>query len=317
MSSLSSSADASHLLCHESPGEVVSASTFGSVSGLYAPSDDDKSFILHLFDAELEQLPSRQVFRRVANCEDVAQARLEAVDWMLKVSGHHNFRHETVYLSVNYLDRFLCSHDLPEGKKWPWQLLSVACLSLAAKMEEIRVPRLLDLQVLGPKFVFQPKTVECMELLVMAALGWRLRLITPFDFVHYFVAELQCRSTQVGSFSGLVTGACDLILVSCRAVDFMDHTPSAIAAAAVLYAACQRGNDCGTVLFHERVSKEPVQRCCFLFEKHSAINLFRPRCNKKKIVKFIPSPVGVMDEADKKRLQPSGSLCQKFVIDAE
>ena len=31
--------------------------------------------------------------------------------------------------------------------RWPWQLLSVACLSLAAKMEEPFVPSLLDLQV--------------------------------------------------------------------------------------------------------------------------------------------------------------------------
>lgn len=30
---------------------------------------------------------------------------------------------------------------------WPMQLLSVACLSLAAKMEEPLVPSLLDLQV--------------------------------------------------------------------------------------------------------------------------------------------------------------------------
>lgn len=34
-----------------------------------------------------------------------------------------------------------------QGKAWMLQLLSVACVSLAAKMEETEVPVLLDLQV--------------------------------------------------------------------------------------------------------------------------------------------------------------------------
>jgi hypothetical protein len=38
---------------------------------------------------------------------------------------------------------------LQQGKAWMLQLLSVACLSLAAKMEETEVPILLDLQVLS------------------------------------------------------------------------------------------------------------------------------------------------------------------------
>lgn len=36
---------------------------------------------------------------------------------------------------------------LQQGKDWMLQLLSVACISLAAKMEESEVPILLDLQV--------------------------------------------------------------------------------------------------------------------------------------------------------------------------
>ena len=44
----------------------------------------------------------------------------------------------------------LHSKCLQNGKAWVMHLLSVACLSLAAKMEEIEVPLLLDLQVLLP-----------------------------------------------------------------------------------------------------------------------------------------------------------------------
>lgn len=40
---------------------------------------------------------------------------------------------------------------MQEDKAWMAQLLSVACLSLAAKMEETYVPRSLDLQVSSVK----------------------------------------------------------------------------------------------------------------------------------------------------------------------
>ena len=42
---------------------------------------------------------------------------------------------------------------LQKGKAWMIQLLSVACLSLAAKMEETEVPLLLDLQVMKFKSI--------------------------------------------------------------------------------------------------------------------------------------------------------------------
>lgn len=68
------------------------------------------------------------------------------------------------------------------------QLLSVACVSVAAKMEETHVPLLLDLQSLdgGSRFIFEPRTVRRMELLLMSALQWRVQGITPFDFLPFF-----------------------------------------------------------------------------------------------------------------------------------
>lgn len=73
----------------------------------------------------------------------------------------------------------------------------MACFSLAAKMEEPEVPLLLDLQVSDPRFVFEPKSIQRMELLIMQKLQWRLRSVTPFDFLHYFIVKLpQSSSTN-------------------------------------------------------------------------------------------------------------------------
>ena len=73
--------------------------------------------------------------------------RREAVEWVLKANAHYSFSALTAVLAVNYLDRFLFSFHFQREKPWMSQLAAVACLSLAAKVEETQVPLLLDLQV--------------------------------------------------------------------------------------------------------------------------------------------------------------------------
>lgn len=74
-------------------------------------------------------------------------ARKEAVDWILRVKAHYGFSALTAVLAVNYFDRFASSLTIQRDKPWMSQLAAVACLSLAAKVEETHVPLLLDLQV--------------------------------------------------------------------------------------------------------------------------------------------------------------------------
>lgn len=74
-------------------------------------------------------------------------ARKEAVEWVLRTNSFFGFSAMTALLAVNYLDRFLSSLSLQKDKPWMIQLAAVTCLSLAAKVEETRVPLLVDLQV--------------------------------------------------------------------------------------------------------------------------------------------------------------------------
>lgn len=85
-------------------------------------------------------------------CEPISDeflmlARKDAVEWVLRVKAHYGFNALTVVLAVNYFDRFISSLKFQKDKPWMSQLVAVACLSLAAKVEETQVPLLLDLQV--------------------------------------------------------------------------------------------------------------------------------------------------------------------------
>ncbi|RQO99525.1 hypothetical protein POPTR_014G005550v4 [Populus trichocarpa] len=64
-----------------------------------------------------------------------------------KAHASYRFKPETAYLSVSYFHCFILSRPLQQGKGWPLQLLAVACLSLAAKLEETRVPSLLEIHI--------------------------------------------------------------------------------------------------------------------------------------------------------------------------
>ncbi|KAK1324037.1 Cyclin-D3-1 [Acorus calamus] len=89
---------------------------------------------------------------------DMVSFRRHAVDWILTSSARHGFNALTSILSINYLDRFISSSGpvrLQSDKPWMSQLVAVACLSVAAKVEETQVPLLLDLQVEDTKYVFE------------------------------------------------------------------------------------------------------------------------------------------------------------------
>ncbi|KAJ9177386.1 hypothetical protein P3X46_012610 [Hevea brasiliensis] len=260
-----------NLYCNEAASEFVSSEAdINPVESLSSSFPiDDESFVDNIFDSELDQMPETQLVTRFHELPEIVTGRQDAVNWMLKVQAYYQFRPETAYLSVNYLDRFLSFHTLPEGKGWPLQLLAVACLSVAAKLEETSVPLLLDLQTLEPRFLFKPSTVQRMEILVMARLKWRLHIITPFYFLHYFIEKLSCVSPNCNnSIHSVLSHSSDIIISILRVINFLDYTPSSIAAAAVLWVTNQTIDDPKLGCIHKRVNKDMVKRCYNLIKKN-------------------------------------------------
>lgn len=102
-------------------------------------------------ECELISLLSKQQLNRLSGIIEIhpnlADARRQAADWILKVVAFYSFSALTSLLAVDYLDRFLVCFHSQRNKPWMTHLAAVACLSIAAKVEETQVPLLLDLQV--------------------------------------------------------------------------------------------------------------------------------------------------------------------------
>ncbi|OEL23419.1 Cyclin-D4-1 [Dichanthelium oligosanthes] len=145
-----------------------------------------------------------------------------------------------------------------EDKAWMTQLLSVACLSLAAKMEETYVPPSLDLQVGDARYVFEAKTIQRMELLVLSTLKWRMQAVTPFSYIDYFLHRLN--GGDAPSRSAVLRSA-ELILCIARGTHCLDFRPSEIAAAvAAAVAGEEHAVDIDKACTHH-VHKERVSQC--------------------------------------------------------
>ncbi|RZB99373.1 Cyclin-D1-1 isoform B [Glycine soja] len=229
--------DTSGVLSGESP--ECSSSDIGSSPLPPSPPPsptmtEDCYSIASFIEHERNFVPGFEYLSRFQSRSLDANAREESVAWILKVHAYYGFQPLTAYLAVNYMDRFLDSSQLPETNGWPLQLLSVACLSLAAKMEEPLVPSLLDLQIEGAKYIFEPRTIRRMELLVLGVLDWRLRSVTPLCFLVFFA----CKADSTGTFTRfLISRATEIIVSNIQEASFLAYRPSCIAAAAILTAA--------------------------------------------------------------------------------
>ncbi|KAK4393979.1 Cyclin-D4-1 [Sesamum angolense] len=109
--------------------------------------------------------------------------------------AYYNFGELCLCSAMSYVDRFLSVYELPVDspergdKRWAIQLVAVACLSLAAKIEEVNVPSTVDLQAGETKFLFDGKTIQRMEILVLNHLHWKIKAYTPCNFIDYYLRK--------------------------------------------------------------------------------------------------------------------------------
>ncbi|KAH9626494.1 hypothetical protein KSS87_020196 [Heliosperma pusillum] len=227
-----------------------------------------------LFDKEMQHFPGFDYLKRLKNGDLDLIARNEAVNWIEK-----------------------------KEKAWMMQLLAVACLSIAAKIDENDVPFSLDLQVCETKFVFEAKTIQRMELLVMSTLNWRMQSVTPFSFIDSFLYKISCDQVPTPS---LIFQAIQLILSTIKGIDLLQYKPSEIAAAVAIAVSeetqtVQNPDNAFSLLFPEQLEKERVMKCVEMMHDLRLNNV----CNGSSGItstssssssSYVPqSPIGVLD----------------------
>lgn len=141
------------------------------------------------------------------------------------------------YLAINYLDRFLANQGILQPTPWTNKLLAISCFSLAAKMLKTEYSAT-DVQALlnhgDGGAIFETQTIQRMEGVVLGVLQWRMRSITPFSFIPFFVNLFRLRDPALRQV--LKDRASEIILKSQREIKVLEFKPSVVAASALLYA---------------------------------------------------------------------------------
>ncbi|OAY85309.1 Cyclin-D3-1, partial [Ananas comosus] len=216
-----------------------------------------------LVERESEHMPRGDYVGRILSGALDPSVRRDAIDWIWKVCSHYSFGPLTLYLSVNYLDRFLSAYELPVGEA---------------------------------KHVFEARTIQRMELLVLSTLKWRMQAVTPFSFIDYFLHEFNGGNAP-SKMS--VSHSVELVLSTLGGTDFLSFKPSEKAAAVALtvLGECQSAEVEKVVASCEHLDKERVLRCCELIQDMVMMGVNLPKTGSPAVLYVPQSPIGVLDAA--------------------
>nr|TKW35255.1 hypothetical protein SEVIR_2G360600v2 [Setaria viridis] len=190
-----------------------------------SPADEP---IASLLEAEGHHAPSVSAA--------ASAARRDAAGFISKVrfGGELAVNPRVAYLALNYVDRFLSKNQLPQP--WAPRLLAISCLSLAAKMQRVAAFSIADIQR-DEEFMFDAVTVRRMERVVLDALEWRARSVTPLAFLGFFISACYPPPRHPLQVAAVKARAVDILLRAQPEVKMAEFSPSVAAAAALLAAA--------------------------------------------------------------------------------
>lgn len=179
------------------------------------------------------------------------QMRTVLIDWLVEVADEYRLNSETLFLAVNYTDRFLSQMSVLRGKL---QLVGTACMYIASKYEEITPPDVGEFVYITDD-TYTKKQVLRMEHLLLKVLDFRMSSPTANWFLLYFLRYIKVNNLinftssdkqldgvatdSLENFENYARFITELTLID--ADEFLQYLPSQIATAAIYLTALRFG----------------------------------------------------------------------------
>ncbi|XP_009110456.1 putative cyclin-B3-1 isoform X3 [Brassica rapa] len=149
------------------------------------------------------------------------------INWLIEVHFKFHLMHETLYLTMNLLDRYLSQVAVQKNEM---QLIGLTALLLASKYEDYWHPRIKDLISISAES-YTRQQILGMERIMLKQLQFRLNEATPYVFMLRFLKA--ARSNK--KLEQLAFYLIELCLVEYEALKFK---PSLLCASAIYVARC-------------------------------------------------------------------------------
>lgn len=151
------------------------------------------------------------------------------IDWLVEVHLKFKLMVETLYLTVNLIDRFLEKEPITRNKL---QLVGVTAMFIASKYEEIYAPECRDFVYISDK-AYTREQILSMEGLMLSKLGFQLTTPNAFVFLKRYCKVAGIISTTRSKTELLAHYLVELTLQEYKMLQYL---PSTIAASAVYLA---------------------------------------------------------------------------------
>ncbi|KAL2988361.1 hypothetical protein AAZX31_11G082700 [Glycine max] len=185
-------------------------------------------------EVEMEDIIEEETVLDIDTCD--ANNPLAVVDYIEDLYAHYrklevhdkfDLLHETLFLTVNLIDRFLAKQTVARKKL---QLVGLVAMLLACKYEEVSVPVVGDLILISDKAYTRKEVLE-MEKLMVNTLQFNMSVPTAYVFMKRFLKAAQAdRKLELLAFF--------LVELSLVEYEMLKFPPSLLAAAAVYTAQC-------------------------------------------------------------------------------
>ena len=139
-----------------------------------------RPIIKHLQSVETENLPSQAYMGRQGDINEKMRGIL--VDWIIEVHLRFKLLPETLFLTVNLIDRYLEKTQIMRTRL---QLVAVAALLIASKYEEIYVPDLKDFVFISDNAYTREEIIE-MERSMLVKLEFSITTPSSYRFLQRF-----------------------------------------------------------------------------------------------------------------------------------
>lgn len=149
-----------------------------------------KDAVIHLRQLEKINRPSSTYMYRHRDFD--VQTRALLVDWIVEIIEIFSFVPETLYLSVNYIDRVMSKKHVPRHRL---QLLGLTAVFIAAKYEEVRPCLLTDILEFSEHTVTRDD-VKTMEFIILESLQYGLNCATIHVFCTRYLDEFEFLHSQ-------------------------------------------------------------------------------------------------------------------------
>lgn len=183
----------------------------------------------HLLSVETNYLPSPSYMDKQTDINCKMRALL--VDWLIQVHIKFELLPQTLYLTVNILDRFLEAKIVTRRKL---QLVGCASMLAASKYEEIYAPECSDFVSMSDN-AFTVDELLDMESLVLNTLNFNVTVPSPYTFLRRYM-KVACSCAKTQHF------ATYLVERSLQEYEMLKFQPSILAASA-LYIAQQHAEE--------------------------------------------------------------------------